>query len=121
MEQSLTRQSLTRFATGALHAAHRVRTWASTRTTRATRAHPTWYFLFVGDTGSCLGGMQDYYGAYDSLDAAIAAAPGEVHWAEVAAIADGRLEVVATGEHLTATWRWCALEEPAGETASFRE
>ena len=117
MELPRSRQSLARFAAGARRAAHRARTWVS-RSDRRAASQSTLYFLFVGDAGSCLGGMQDYYGGYDSLAAAIAAAPAEVHWAEVATVAAGRLEVVATGERLDATWRWCELEEPAGNAAA---
>ena len=67
-------------------------------------------FLFVGDAGSCLGGMQDYYGAYDDVAAAQGAVPDGVHWAEVAAVRDGCLEVVATGERLNGEWRWNDLD-----------
>jgi hypothetical protein len=71
---------------------------------------PGSYFLFVGEDGSALGGMQDYYGSYRRVEAARRAVPADVQWAEVAAVRDGRLEVVAsgrrTGIHGRWQWRW---------------
>ena len=64
------------------------------------------YFLFVSEAGSCLGGMQDYYGAYDDLPAAQRAVPVGVDWAEVATIEAGSLVVVLTGERDGACWWW---------------
>ena len=68
------------------------------------------YFLFVGETGSCLGGMQDYYGAYGGAPAARAAVPDGVDWAERATVRDGRLVVVATGRRRGRAWRWEDLD-----------
>lgn len=73
------------------------------------RLAPKRFFLFVGDVGNALGGMQDYYGAYGRLPSALRAVPSEVNWAEVAVVRHGRLEVVAMGErddHHGHGWRW---------------
>jgi len=67
---------------------------------------PGSYFLFVGEDGSALGGMQDYYGSYRRIEAARRAVPADVQWAEVAAVRDGRLEVVAAGHRAGTRWRW---------------
>ena len=69
-------------------------------------------FLFVGEAGSPLGGMQDYYGAYGSSLAARRAVPEGVHWAEIAAVRGGTLEVVATGERTGGGWHWQNLDAP---------
>ncbi|HET7772171.1 MAG TPA: hypothetical protein VFN74_25585, partial [Chloroflexota bacterium] len=55
------------------------------------------YFLFVGEAGSELGGMQDYYGSYPDPTAARRSIPADVHWAELAAVRHGSLEIVAAG------------------------
>ena len=121
MQQPISRDSLARLTTGAWQLARLARRWARTRRTRGTRGSgaAARYFLFVGEDGSCLGGMEDYYGGYETLDAAIAAAPREVHWAEVATVgAEGGLEVVASGKRLHATWRWRELTDGRTEGAS---
>lgn len=68
------------------------------------------YFLFVGEAGSCLGGMQDFYGAYDTPAAAREAVPEEVHWAEIAAVREGILQVVVAGARSDGGWRWQDLD-----------
>jgi hypothetical protein len=82
-------------------------------TTREMAAGATRYFLFVGESGSCLGGMQDYYGAYGEPRAAQAAIPAGVDWAELATVRDGRLVVVATGRRRGPTWLWEDLDGTA--------
>ena len=67
-------------------------------------------FVFAGDDGACLGGMQDYYGTYGSTAAAMRAAPADAHWAEIAALRDGRLVMVATGRRRGPTWEWEDLD-----------
>ena len=91
------------------------------RVSRATRSLPqprAPYFLFVGEAGSCLGGMQDYYGAYDCLPAAQCAVPEGVDWAEVAAIENRSLTVVITGERHGRRWRWQKLDDQAAGQAA---
>jgi hypothetical protein len=64
------------------------------------------YFLFVGEAGGGLGGMQDYYGTYSGIEAARRAVPAGVDWAEVATVRYGRLELFAEGERMDGKWRW---------------
>ncbi len=64
------------------------------------------YFLFVGEDGSALGGMQDYYGSYRTPGAARRAVPEGVHWAELATVRRGRLEVIGSGRRHAGAWRW---------------
>jgi hypothetical protein len=85
------------------------------------------YFLFVGEAGGCLGGMQDFYGAYGTPAAAREAVPEDVHWAEIAAVREGTLQVVMAGARIDGCWRWQDLDTgdaplfthaPGGETAA---
>jgi len=118
MQQPISRDSLALLTTGARQLARVARRWARTRRPRESGSAAR-YFLFVGEDGSCLGGMEDYYGGYETLAAAMAAAPREVHWAEVATVGDqGGLEVVASGKRLHATWRWRELTDGRAEGAS---
>lgn len=118
MQPPISRDSLARLSTRARHLARLARRWARTRRTGGSGSAAR-YFLFVGEDGGCLGGMDDYYGGYETLAAAMAAAPREVHWAEVATLGDqGGLEVVASGKRRRATWRWSEVTDGRAEGAS---
>jgi hypothetical protein len=80
---------------------------------QARQASRTPHFVFAGDDGACLGGMQDYYGAYGSTAAAMRAAPPGAHWAEVAALLGNRLVVVASGRRSGGRWKWQRQETGA--------
>ena len=62
--------------------------------------------MFVGEAGSELGGMQDYYGSYRDPAAARRSVPDNVHWAEVATVRHGCLEIVAAGQRIDGAWQW---------------
>ena len=80
------------------------------------RPRPRRYFVFAGEAGSCLGGMQDFYGAYGSIDAARSAVPPDTDWAEVAIVRDNTLVVVLSGQRDGATWDWRNLDAEARVT-----
>jgi hypothetical protein len=77
------------------------------------------YFLFAGEAGGCLGGMQDFYGAYDRPVDAQRAAPTEADWAEIAVFRQGTLDVVSVGERRGCVWRWD--DQSSGEATASCE
>ena len=76
----------------------------------------TYYFLFAGEAGSCLGGMEDYYGAYARAAAAQAAVPSAADWADIATVRNGTLLVIVAGERHGRSWRWRNLDDEGEPT-----
>jgi hypothetical protein len=62
------------------------------------------FFLFAGDDYYPSGGMYDFRGAFETLDAAKAALPECRDWAHVATLADGKLSIVAEWTAKKSEW-----------------